>query len=169
MINNDLMKDIPDQAKYAVLQSMVSSLNCSLIGYANNLASRFATDGYAPNDWRIDEIETLLTSPDDSWNEDTLEARVSALEAPRATLRMRNYLHKELLHEIAIIYSREKMLGLKRDRPLLAGDMHESIEFMTKPRAPRHNAMLDAEAKAAGLRPGMYDRPEVKAVNARHR
>jgi hypothetical protein len=147
MNTHQILNDIPQAAKYSVLSSLISSVNCSLIGSASNIVQSIMRDGYDVREIDVREVEQLLTAPDDA------EGRVSRLESPRGLYRMREYLVTLLQDEIYLIEQKDKLLGIKRDNPLRSGDLNESIKFMTTPAGYRANQTFDRLALASGISP----------------
>ena len=150
MNTNQMLEEIPAAAKYQVLNSIVCSLNCSIINAAQNVVRKVIASESDMLNTSVAEIETLFTGVDDMPGDNKGVARVSGLETARAQLRLRNYLHSQLLHEINLIHFDEKAKG-RAPTALRAGEMAESIEFMQTLQSVKENVECDRLALASGI------------------
>ena len=124
----DIIETLPDTAKRSVLQSVVSSLNCKVIGTAASTVARLTTGGYDFRELEPREVVTLINGIDDEIGDTG-----STLLSVRRTLRIAQDLRDELV----------KVTNNDND-----GAMTSSLDFMTKVEKQRKVDMSDPDVVA---------------------
>lgn len=81
MTAQDIIDALPQQAKYGVLQSLVSSLSCSVINAANNIVARLEKQDIKFYELSVQEVLHMMQEPD---------FRMDSLHSARRLLRVRN-------------------------------------------------------------------------------